>query len=300
MGSLKEVRGRISSVISTQQITKAMKMVSAAKLRRAQNAIVQIRPYTAKLKGTIGNLVSSLEGEVTLDLAHVRAVNKVAIVVVTSDKGLCGAFNNNVIKAARNLITTKYASQHAQGNLEVFAIGRKGADFFRKAGYQVNTEFQSIASVAGGTSFESVAALGNKLIAAFKAQEIDAIEVVYSEFKNAATQFFRVNQWLPLVPQVLLGQVSNQNVASADYIYEPDKETIINNLVPTFLKVELFKAILDTTASEHGARMTSMDKATENAGELLKNLRLLYNRERQAAITKELAEIVGGSAALEN
>jgi F-type H+-transporting ATPase subunit gamma len=293
MANLKEVRGRISSVISTQQITKAMKMVSASKLRRATNAIVQIRPYTVKLKEIIDNLQGTMEGDMELALAEKRPQNKVLVVVLSSDKGLCGGFNSNLIKAARKLIADKYAQQAEKGQVTIMPIGKKGADFFKKTGYPMDTRFIDLFT---RLSFENSAEVSEYLIGAFLNKEYDQVEVVYSEFKNAVIQFYKSYQMLPIAP---VEAPAETKALKHDYILEPDQAYIIESLIPSFLKIEFHRALLDNNASEHGARMTSMDKATENAGELLRSLRLTYNRARQAAITTEITEIVGGAAALE-
>ncbi len=293
MANLKEVRIRIASVMSTQQITKAMKMVSASKLRRATNAIVQIRPYTEKLKEIIDNLQSNIEGDIELALAEKRQSNKVLLVILTSDKGLCGGFNSNLIKATRRLISEKYAEQTANGKLSVMCIGKKGNDYFKKSGLNVDTRHMDLFT---RLSFENSSAVSEEIIASFLTKEYDQVEVVYSEFKNAVVQFFKSYQMLPIEP---LEAPSETKALNHDYILEPDQAYIIESLIPSFLKIQFHRALLDNNASEHGARMTSMDKATENAGELLKSLRLTYNRARQAAITTEITEIVGGAAALE-
>ncbi len=293
MANLKEVRIRIASVISTQQITKAMKMVSASKLRRATNAIVQIRPYTEKLKEIIDNLQSNMEGNIDLALAEKRPVNKVLVVLLTSDKGLCGGFNSNLIKVARKLVSEKYAEQAAAGKLTILAIGKKGNDYFRKTGYQVDTRHLDLFT---RLSFENSSVVSEEIISGFLAKDYDQVEVVYSEFKNAVVQYFKSYQMLPI--EALEAPVAVK-ATKHDYILEPDQAYIIESLIPSFLKIQFHRALLDNNASEHGARMTSMDKATENAGELLRSLRLTYNRARQAAITTEITEIVGGAAALE-
>ncbi len=291
-GQLKEVRNRIKSVMSTQQITKAMKMVSAAKLRKAQDRIVQMRPYSNKLSEMLQNIVSG-ESDVQISYAAERQVNKVLVVLVTSDRGLCGGFNANLIKTARILVTTQYAEQLKKGNVEIMCIGKKGADFFRKA-YKVNTDFVGLFSQI---SFENVSRGAEKVMQGFVTGEYDKVDIVYSQFKNAANQNFVVEPFLPIAKQK---PAANAKATNNDFIYQPSKETLIVELVPKILKTQFFKCVLDTNASEHGARMTAMDKASENANELLKSLRLSYNRARQAAITTELTEIVSGAAALEN
>lgn len=294
MSGLKEVRIRIASINSTQQITKAMKMVSASKLRKAQNAIVQIRPYTAKLKEVIGNVQANLSGEVELELGVQRPIEKVLVVVMSSDKGLCGGFNMNLFKTARHLINDKYATQKANGNVTVMALGKKAADAFRKFD-GIKLETQHLGIFGKSFSFQQTAAITESLMSRFTAAEFDVVEVVFSEFKNAVVQIPQAQQFLPL----LSTPVESAQGAKADYLMEPDQAFIIRSLIPSYLKIQFHRYMLDTNASEHGARMTSMDKATENAGDLLKQLKLQYNRARQAAITKEISEIVGGVAALE-
>jgi len=290
-GALKEVRNRIKSVQSTQQITKAMKMVSAAKLRRAQDAITQMRPYAQKLQEMLSNIVSSSDGNVSMDLANERPVEKVMIIVVTSDRGLCGGYNSNLIKLAKQTIREKYAAQSAKGNVQILPIGKKGYEHFTKNGYKVVDNYWDIFT---GLSFDKVQAAAQYAMNAFAAKEVDAIEVIYSEFKNAATQRFIAEQFLP-VQKV----AETENKKKADFIFEPNQEVLITELMPKILNTQLYKAVLDANASEHGARMTAMDKASDNANELLKSLKISYNRARQAAITTELTEIVSGAAALQ-
>ncbi|MGH2648003.1 MAG: ATP synthase F1 subunit gamma [Ginsengibacter sp.] len=290
-GVLKEVRNRIQSVKSTQQITKAMKMVSAAKLRRAQDAVIQMRPYARKLQEMLANIVSSAEGDVNMELAIERPVQKVLVIVITSDRGLCGGYNSNLIKLAKQVIKDKYATAAAKGNAEMLTLGKKGYEHFTKNKFKVIDHYWNIFSEL---SFEHVANVAKFAMDAFAKGEVDAVELVYSEFKNAATQKFTVEQFLPVKKsEKKKGQVK------ADFIFEPDKNILIKELMPKILNTQLYKAILDAHASEHGARMTAMDKATENAEELLKNLKISYNRARQAAITTELTEIVSGAAALQ-
>ncbi len=290
-GALKEVRNRIKSVQSTQQITKAMKMVSAAKLRRAQDAITQMRPYARKLQEMLSNIVSNSDGDVNMALAAQRPVEKVMIIVVTSDRGLCGGYNSNLIKLAKQLIREKYAAQHAKGNVQILPIGKKGYENFTKTGHKVESKYWNIFS---GLSFEKVQAAAKHVMDAFANKEIDAVELIYSEFKNAATQRFVTEQFLPVQK---VDKVEGQK--NADFIFEPGKDVLIAELMPKILNTQLFKATLDGNASEHGARMTAMDKASDNANELLKSLKISYNRARQAAITTELTEIVSGAAALQ-
>ncbi len=292
MANLKEVRNRIVSVNSTQQITKAMKMVAAAKLKRATTAILQLRPYANKLRDILANVSSSVEGW-TSPFTVDRDPHKVLLVVITSNRGLAGAFNATVIKATNRLITSSYAKQAKEGNLSIIAIGKRGHDFFTRRGFKVIGNQNEIFS---DLNFESVSTITQDIMDNFVKGEFDRVELVYNQFKNAATQVLTVEQLLPLLP--VETDVDDMNSQFADYIIEPSKEEIIQNLIPKAVKTQLYKAVLDSHAAEHGARMTAMDKATDNAGELLKELRLSYNQARQAAITTELTEIVSGAAAL--
>ncbi|MFA6275267.1 MAG: ATP synthase F1 subunit gamma [Pedobacter sp.] len=291
MANLKEVRIRISSVQSTQQITKAMKMVSAAKLKRATNAIVALRPYATKLKEILGNLSASLEGA-SSPFIQEREPNKVLIVVVSSNRGLAGAFNMNVIKTANILIAEKYSEQLKNGNVSIVSIGKKAQDFYEKRNYKVVGNNNEVYSAL---TFENVTKITDAIMAGFEKEEFDRVELVYNRFKNAAVQILTTEQLLPLPKTETNEAVKASNV---DYILEPNQEEIVTQLIPKSIKTQLYKAVLDSHASEHGARMTSMDKATENAGDLIKALKLAYNQARQAAITTELTEIVSGAAAL--
>jgi len=294
MANLKEVRVRIGSVISTQQITKAMKMVSASKLRRAQGAIQQIRPYAEGLQNIVGRLVAALEGSDTeMPLTQVRDVKRVGVVLLTSDKGLCGGFNSNLIKTARRFIQDLPSNQQAT----LIPVGRKGADFFKRSDLPKDLRFKDLMLKI---RYQATAEMAEEISKAFVAGEYDKVVVIYSEFKNPVVQYFKVMPWLPLQAEsdTSTASVSASQDAQADYLYEPGREAIVRDLLPFSLAIELHKAMLDTQASEHGARMTAMDKATENAGDLLRELRLQYNRARQAAITTEITEIVGGAAAL--
>jgi F-type H+-transporting ATPase subunit gamma len=296
MANLKEVRVRIASVISTQQITKAMKMVSASKLRRAQGAIQQIRPYAEGLQNMVGRLVSGLEGSAAeMPLTSVREIKRVGVVLLTSDKGLCGGFNSNLIKTARRFIQDLPADQQAT----LIPVGRKGVDFFKRSGLPQDLRFKDLMLKI---RYQATAEMAEQLSKAFVQGEYDQVVVVYSEFKNPVVQYFRVMPWLPLQAESPSASSSASGAGAgqgaADYLYEPGREQIVQDLLPFSLAIDLHKAMLDTQASEHGARMTAMDKATENAGDLLRELRLQYNRARQAAITTEITEIVGGAAAL--
>ena len=291
MANLKEVRIRIASVQSTQQITKAMKMVSAAKLKRATNAIIQLRPYATKLKEILGNLSASLEGS-SSPFIQEREPNKVLIIVVSSNRGLAGAFNMNVIKATNNLIANKYSEQYKNGNVSIVAIGKKSQDFYEKRNYNIIGNNNEVYSAL---TFENVTKITDSIMRGFEKGEYDKVELVYNKFKNAAVQILTTEQLLPLPKNAEEEHVKPVNI---DYILEPSQESIVEQLIPKSIKIQLYKAVLDSHASEHGARMTSMDKATENAGDLLKALKLSYNQARQAAITTELTEIVSGAAAL--
>ena len=291
MPNLKEVKNRIGSVISTQQITKAMKMVAAAKLRKSQDRITQMRPFAQKLSALLQNLSSVQEAGSDNWYATKREEKKILIVAVSSDRGLCGSFNSSVFKGVNKLIADKYEAQFRKGDVTVLPLGKKALDFFAKRNVSVVDNY--VGTIAN-ISFGNVSAAAEFLMDAFKKGTYDKIEIVYNEFKNVATQILRTEQFLPVLPPA-------QNQTSAvqvDYIYEPSNDEIIEGLIPKSLKIQLFKAVLDSNASENGARMTAMDKATDNAGELLKELKLTYNRSRQAAITKEILEIVGGAEAL--
>jgi F-type H+-transporting ATPase subunit gamma len=294
MANLKEIRNRITSVSSTMQITSAMKMVSAAKLKKAQDAITAMRPYAEKLTELLQNLSSTLNGEVGGDFTKQREVKKVLVVAITSNRGLCGAFNTNVIKEVKNRVEFYAGTQ-----VDVFAIGKKGNDVLSKTskvyGYH-NAIFDNL-------TFENVAEIAERLTELFTSGEYDKIELIYNQFKNAATQIVQTEQFLPWAPIVsetrAKGEQSGAKPASTgDYIFEPSKEEIVLELIPKSLKTQLYKGIRDSFASEHGARMTAMHKATDNATELRNQLKLTYNKARQAAITNEILEIVGGAEAL--
>jgi F-type H+-transporting ATPase subunit gamma len=296
MASLKEVRIRIASVNSTQQITKAMKMVSAAKLRKAQGAIIQMRPYADKQNQMLSNILSNLEGDAETTFGKEREIENACVVVVTSSRGLCGAFNTNVIKAAISTINEKYAKQRDNGKLTIVCVGKKGYDFFRRR-YPNLTIIGDYVDIFSDLSFENVKKAAQMLMDGFEGKKYDHITVAYGRFKNAAMQFPEAEQFLPV--RKLDVAKGEKKTKKADYIFEPDKSGLLQELVPSILQTTFYKYVLDTHASEHGARMTAMDKATENANELLKALKINYNKARQEAITKELSEIVGGVAALE-
>ena len=290
-GQLKEVRNRIKSVQSTQQITKAMKMVSAAKLRRAQDAILQMRPYAQKLQGILSNIVSNEDAGAGMSLAEQRPVERVLLIAVSSDRGLAGAFNANVVKLTRATIAEKYAEQHKKGNVTVWGIGKKAYEALTKLNYKTDATYKDIFQSLTFGKVQEAAVAATK---AFENKEFDVVEIIYSQFKNAATQKFVVEQFLP-IPKV----EKQEGAMQAYFIYDPGKETLVAELMPKILNTQLYKAVLDSNASEHGARMTAMDKASENANEMLRSLKISYNRARQAAITTELTEIVSGAAALQ-
>ncbi|HMQ00748.1 MAG TPA: ATP synthase F1 subunit gamma [Cyclobacteriaceae bacterium] len=290
MPNLKEVKNRISSVVSTQQITKAMKMVAAAKLRKSQDRILQMRPFAQKLDFLLSNLSSAQSNEQTSWYNAQRESSKILIVVVSSDRGLCGSFNSNILKTVSKLLLEDYKEQHAKGNVTILPLGKKVNEFFSKRKVKVDSRYWSVFS---RLTFEETSIIASQIMEAFENKEFDKVVLVYNEFKNVATQVLRTEQYLPILPEAQTQESSN-----VDYIYQPNREEIVNGLVPKSLKVKLFKALLESNAAENGARMTAMDKATENAGELLKELRLSYNRTRQAAITKEILEIVAGAEAL--
>jgi F-type H+-transporting ATPase subunit gamma len=297
MANLKEVRIRIASVISTQQITKAMKMVSASKLRRAQNAITQMRPYAEKQNQMLSNILSNLDGDAETTFGKDRDIQTAAIVVVTSNRGLCGAFNTNIIKAAAATINGQYATQRDNGKLAIICIGKKGNDFFRRR--YPNLVVSDYVDMFGNLSFDNVKRAAQMVMDGFEQKKYDHVTIAYGRFKNAGMQFAEAEQFLP-VKKLEVKKVAGASKKKSDYIFEPDQTTLLQELVPSILQTSFYKCLLDTHASEHGARMTAMDKATENANELLKNLRINYNKARQEAITKELSEIVGGAAALES
>ena len=284
MANLKEIRNRITSVSSTMQITSAMKMVSAAKLKKAQDAITAMRPYAEKLTELLQNLSATLDSDTGGEYTKQREIKKVLVIAVTSNRGLCGAFNTNVIKEVKSR-----AEFYAGKQVEVFAIGKKGNDILKKT----LTISDNQSGIFDDLTFDNAATIAEVLTAKFISGEYDKIELVYNQFKNAATQIIQTEQFLPLAPIV-----SDKVASTGDYIFEPSKEEIVLTLIPKSLKTQLYKAIRDSFASEHGARMTAMHKATDNATELRDQLKLTYNKARQASITNEILEIVGGAEAL--
>lgn len=285
MANLKEIRNRITSVSSTMQITSAMKMVSAAKLKKAQDAITAMRPYAEKLTELLQNLSSTMDGDAGGEFTTQREVKNVLIVAITSNRGLSGAFNSNVVKESKRLAETAYAGK----KVEFLTIGKKGNDVIRKTFHVVSNNN----SVFDNLTFDNVSVVAEELMQLFSEGKYDKIVLVYNQFKNAATQIIQAEQFLPLAPVK-----SDKPVSNTDYIFEPSKEEIVLTLIPKMLKTQLYKAIRDSFASEHGARMTAMHKATDNATELRDQLKLTYNKARQAAITNEILEIVGGAEAL--
>lgn len=290
MANLKEIRNRISSVSSTMQITSAMKMVSAAKLKKAQDAITAMRPYSEKLTELLQNLSATLGEDSGSKYSAQREVNKVLIVAITSNRGLAGAFNSNIIKQVRNLATQSYAGKQ----VDFMTLGKKGNDILKKAG----TILENDNNILDNLSYDTTSEIAEKLMSLYSEGTYDKIILVYNHFKNAATQLVTTEQFLPILPpKAIEGQEANNEVS---YIFEPSKEEIVETLIPKSLKTQLFKALRDSVASEHGARMTAMHKATDNATELRDSLKLQYNKARQAAITNEILEIVGGAEALAN
>lgn len=289
MANLKEIRNRITSVGSTMQITSAMKMVSAAKLKRAQDAVTQMRPYAGKLKEILANLSSSLDLSENA-FSDSRTENNVLIVAISSNRGLCGGFNNNVIKKTNLLITEDFAN----ANVKLLCLGKKVTDAFRRNENRLETKSFGVEDIFGDLKFDNSSIIAQAIMDRFIGKEFDKVVVVYNSFINAATQEVLAEQFLPIIPTVSEGS------STGDYIFEPSKEEIVEELIPKSLKIQLFKSLLDSNASEHGARMTAMHKATDNASELKRNLTLSYNKARQAAITSEILEIVGGAEALNN
>ena len=290
MPNLKDIRNRITSVGSTMQITSAMKLVSAAKLKRATDSIVQLRPYADKLRELLQNVSSTLEAEVGGALTEEREVNKVLLVVINSNRGLCGGYNSSIIKKVNALLAGELAGKE----VELLTIGKKANDTFSKT----QTIYKNASSIWDNLNFADVAEIADDLVAKFEEGQYDQIRIIYNQFQNAAVQIVQNEQFLPVVLEKTEDEANNS--AELDYIFNPSKEEILKDLIPQTLKTQLFKAVLDANASEHGARMTAMHKATDNASELQKNLKIQYNKARQAAITNEILEIVGGAEALNN
>jgi len=293
MANLKEIRNRITSISSTMQITSAMKMVSAAKLRRAQNAVTQLRPYATKLKDILENLSATLDNSEGI-YSEEREVKNLLIVGVTSNRGLCGGFNNNVIKAVNKIIADE---QYKDCNITVYSIGKKIKDSFKNSEHSIQGTVlpRNSEKIWDDLNYESSSKLATAVMNQFTSQEHDKVIIVYNQFKNAAIQEIQTEQFLPVV-----STVDDLDSSTSDYIFEPNKEFIVQDLIPKSLKTQFYKALLDSHASEHGARMTAMHKATDNATDLINDLKLTYNKARQAAITNEILEIVGGAEALKS
>ena len=287
MANLKEIRNRISSVGSTMQITSAMKMVSAAKLKRAQDAILQMRPYANKLTELLVNLSSSLDSSDGGDFSSEREISNVLLVPITSNRGLCGGFNANIIKQTLNLIRNDYAGK----DVSILSVGKKSSEYFRNNNYNIISSHDEIFA---DLTYDNIAKISEDIMQSFLDLKYDKVVLIYNQFKNAATQNVMSENFLPVQSP------NDENASIGDYIFEPEKKEIIQQLIPKSLKTQMFKAVLDSHASEHGARMTAMHKATDNASELKKDLTLSYNKARQAAITAEILEIVGGAEALNN
>lgn len=291
MANLKEVKNRISSVTSTQQITKAMKMVAAAKLRRAQGKIVQMRSYAQRLTLIVQNILKSAGG-ISSPYSEKREMVRVLLVVVSSDRGLCGGFNSSVFKRTNALIAEKYVSQE----VTIMPLGKRSLDYFKKRNYILIDNCDNYATCFEKLTFDVAMKAAQFVMGGFVSKAYDRVEVIYNEFKNVATQVLKNQQFLPINYEI--GEPNEKVASVSDHIYEPNKQQIFFELLPKFLQIQFYQMMLESNASEHGARMTAMDKATENADEMLKELRLIYNRTRQAAITKEILEIVGGAEAL--
>lgn len=297
MANLKEIRGRIKTVQNTQQVTKAMKMVAAAKLRKATDRMIQLRPYAAKMKEIIGNVVSALNVEdIPSKLVVERPVKNVLLVIVTSNRGLCGPFNANLFRFVNQYIQTNFASYKESGNLHALCVGKKGYDFFSKRDLKI-VDGKSY-DVLSKLSFEVVNTVTERIFNGFLSGEWDKVVIMYNEFKNVMSQNRIAEPFLPLVLEK--GETVSQNNTNADYIFEPGREKILADLIPNSLRIRLYRSVLESNASEQGSRMVAMDQATENGNALLKELKLKYNKARQAAITKEILEIAGGADALAN
>ncbi len=294
MAGLKEVRIRIASVKSTQQITNAMKMVAASKLRKAQTAIIKLRPYAAKLRDILQNLSATIDNSEENVFSQERKPEKILLVVIASNRGLCGGFNSNIIKMAVGHAQTTYQQQFSKNQVSFITIGRKATEFFRKRNYNV---IESHDELFDRLTFDNVSVLAEKIMKMFASKEYDRIDLIYNQFKNAAVQRLIFEQYLPVVPPPAPEEAKEPQVA-IDFIFEPGKEVIVRELIPKTLRIQLFKALLDSFASEQGARMTAMNKATENAKDLLRDLNISYNKARQNAITNAILEIVSGAEAL--
>ncbi|MFP4094183.1 MAG: ATP synthase F1 subunit gamma [Cyclobacteriaceae bacterium] len=294
MPSLKAVKSRISSVKSTQQITKAMKMVAASKLRRSQDRLLQMRPYAEKLTQLLNNVSANLSEENVSEYAQSREVNNVLFVIFSSDRGLCGAFNTNLYRFLRKYIPENFGTYQRENRLHFMTVGNKARDYYKRKDVDLVTDYVNLFSEH---SFDNVRPAAEDVMKMFRERKYDKVILIYNTFKNVATQVVTAEQFLPVENQPTEGEAPSSN-SNTDYIYEPSENYIVEELIPQSLKIQFYKAFLESAASEQGARMTAMDQATENAGELLQQLKLTYNRTRQAAITKEILEIVAGANAL--
>lgn len=292
MASLKEIRNRIISVRSTQKITSAMKMVSAAKLRRAQNTIIKFRPYAKNLSTILSHVLPSEQDIINNPLEEVRTPEKVVFVIVTSNKGFCGSFNNTVIKQAEALLSSTYYQQHKQKNVQFICIGKKGSDYIQKKRYPILGIYNQLLD---NCTFDKLAAISEELMQQFITKKIDKVEIIYSKFKSAGSQLVSIQQYLPIIFEETKTETKN-----IDYIFEPQKDILYQQMIPQLTKMKLYQYVLESLASEHGARMTAMHKATENANELIKDLNLSYNKMRQASITNALIEMVSASESLKS
>ncbi len=294
MPNLKEVRNRIASVNSTKQITSAMKMVSASKLRKTQNTILKLRPYATKIREILQNLSASFDSAEEIAFYEKRPIEKVLVIPISSNRGLCGPFNANAIKATYHHIQHNYQKQLEKNALDLICFGKKSNDFFKKKNIPI---IENHTEIIEQINFDDVSTIAENIMQAFLKKKYDRVDVIYNHFKNAGSQIVRIEQFLPVIPADI---VEGENSHSADYIFEPDRKTILQELVPKSLKIQFYKILLDSVAAEHGARMTAMHKATENANDLIKDLKLSYNKARQAAITNDIIEIVSGADALKN
>lgn len=295
MGNLKEIRNRIKAVKSTQQITKAMKMVAASKFKKAQDNIIKIRPYVNKLQEILANLSQNADAIEGSPYLVQRPVNNVLLVVITADRGLCGAFNSAIIKLTLQTIQEKYKEQHKKGNVHLVCVGKKGVDYFTRRNYKVVAQYPGIFQKL---SFDNTVGIAEQIMQHFTDEKYDTVELIYNQFKNVVTQIRTVEPFLPVKAEQVLTQNTNKQNTNTDYIFEPSPDVIIKDLIPKSLKIKFYRVLLDSNAAEQSSRMTAMDTATENAAELLNQLNITYNRARQAAITTELTEIVSGAEAL--
>ena len=295
MANLKDIRTRIASVKSTQQVTSAMKMVSAAKLRKAQDAIIQIRPYADKLNEILSNVSSNLDSEIENKYAARKTINRILIIAITSNRGLCGGFNSNVVKSVSELLTTTFPEYYSQEKVDIVAIGKKAVDGFKTKGIKVSKNYLELYD---NLSFASVNEIAQWVMDQYSEGTYDFVELVYNQFKNAAVQNLTIEQFLPVKPAEISETQTKRVRYRSVYIFEPSVQEIAEKIIPQSLRIQFYKAILDSVASEHGARMTAMHKATDNAAILIKELKLQYNQARQASITDEILEIVSGANAL--